>query len=127
MVRMRKRRYGPEYDRNAMVDLESSAADAISEISAVMAERYRVRSFSGGEMTAAPWDYIVFNVAGTVTFPAASASNAGSRIAIMRTSAVSATAQVPTGTINGASSYSLVVTNLIREFVSSGAGWCSNA
>jgi hypothetical protein len=110
--------------KQAIVDLESSVADAVAQICASARNGWR---FVGGLTTvqAQPWDLVFLPEGGTVFLPSASPDNRATEVTVVARSA--SVTVVPIGTlVNGAATHTPTASRATK-YVSSGEGWYSNA
>jgi hypothetical protein len=113
--------------RQALIDVEKNASDALDAFEKSM--RFRWKIVAGGTMTQAQlWDLVAcVAVECVVLLPPAGALNSGAEIAVSRdaTCTTGITVRPMLGTINGAATVAGPAVNRLMVFISNGRQWLS--
>lgn len=110
--------------KQAIIDLESAVADAVSQICSTARNGWRLVA-GLTSVQAHPWDLVFAPEGGTVFLPAAASDNRCCEVMVITGSVVVSVVSVGS-LVNGAASHTPTATRATK-YISTGEGWYSNA
>jgi hypothetical protein len=128
MVKFLRRMYNDAGQAGpALTDLESSIAQAISELDKEKRRNWKQRTYLGLTANIQVGDAVVCAVNGAIMFPASNPGNAGGEILVATGLGVTSVVLTPTsGTINGGATYTMNTASRKRVFYSTGIEWVTD-
>ena len=127
--KMKKRGAWPgieDPNKQALIDVEKNAADAVDALAKSGKPAWNPVTTSSNYQ-AQLWDLVIARAGCTILLPAASPSNIGAEIAVLKVGSITISVTPISGLVNNMNSDAGPSANRTRTYVSCGEGWFSLA